>query len=233
MNQAFIKQLSEVNLMSYRPFYYVICLLLLVSCTNEIKAPLVVQPLASSDEPELSEFAKKLSDAALERLKHKVKYDGAYFRISYPGGDVPENVGVCTDEIIRIYRSVGIDLQKEVHEEMQAHFDSFPNFKKWGRKSTDTNIDHRRVPNLHAFFARKGTQLPVTNDPKDYVPGDIVIWANSSHIGIVVNRKQAGQNRYLMVHNVNAGPVLEDALFNYPIAGHYRYYGNNSSYASR
>jgi uncharacterized protein YijF (DUF1287 family) len=147
---------------------------------------------------------------------------------------VPDNRGVCTDEIIRIYRSVGIDLQKEVHEEIQAHFEAFPTFQKWGKKSTDTNIDHRRVPNLQAFFARKGMSLPITNDPKDYVPGDIVIWgvSKNTHIGIVVDRKQAGQNRYMVVHNINAGPVLEDMLFNYPIAGHYRYAGNNTSYTT-
>lgn len=208
--------------------YYVICLLLLVSCTHD-----VVPPPANSNE--LPAFAKKLSDAALGRLKHKVKYDGSYFKISYPGGDVPEGIGVCTDEIIRIYRSVGIDLQKEVHEEMLAHFNDFPNTPKWGLHSTDTNIDHRRVLNLQVFFARKGTPLPITNDPKYYLPGDIVTWdvSGNPHIGIVVNRKQTGQNRYMIVHNIGAGPMLEDKLFTYPITGHYRYYGNNKGYTTR
>lgn len=226
--------------MFYRPFYYVIGLLFLVSCTHGEKAPPVVQRLAVFNKPadelvELSDFSKKLSDAGLERLKHKVTYDGAYIKIPYPGGDVPESIGVCTDEIIRIYRSLGIDLQKEVHEDMQAHFNDFPNAQKWGLHSTDTNIDHRRVLNLQVFFAHKGTSLQITNNPKHYVPGDIVTWdvEGNPHIGIVVNRKQAGQDRYMIVHNIGAGPMLEDMLFKYPIVGHYRYYGNNKSYASR
>jgi uncharacterized protein YijF (DUF1287 family) len=149
-------------------------------------------------------------------------------KIAYPGGDVPENIGVCTDEVIRSYRALGIDLQKDVHEEMTAHFWAFPNKIRWGLSSTDTNIDHRRVPNLQVFFARRGENLPVTKDPKDYVPGDLVTWSvlGRPHIGIVVNRKRDGGERYMIVHNIGGGPVLEDMLFDYPITGHYRYYGN-------
>lgn len=203
-------------------FYYVICLLLLVGCKHDPKEVPVVPRFA-----EPAGFSKKLSDAALERLTHKVKYDPAYLKIAYPGGDVPENIGVCSDEVIRSYRALGIDLQKDVHEEMVAHFDAFPNRQRWGLNSTDTNIDHRRVPNLQVLFARKGTQLAVTKNPEHYLPGDIVTWKVFSrpHIGIVVNRKQADQNRYMIVHNIGEGPVLEDMLFNYPITGHYRYYG--------
>lgn len=157
--------------MSCCRFYYVICLLLLVGCKHDPKEVPVVPRFA-----EPAGFSKKLSDAALERLTHKVKYDPAYLKIAYPGGDVPENIGVCSDEVIRSYRALGIDLQKDVHEEMVAHFDAFPNRQRWGLDSTDTNIDHRRVPNLQVLFARKGTQLAVTKNPEHYLPGDIVTW---------------------------------------------------------
>lgn len=172
-------------------------------------------------------FSKKLSEAALARLSHRVRYDPAYIKIPYPNGDVPENIGVCTDEVIRSYRALGIDLQKDIHEEMVNHFSAFPSQVRWGLKSTDTNIDHRRVPNLQALFARQGISFNVTHNPKDYVPGDIVTWdvLKRPHIGLVVNRKYHGGQRYLIVHNIGRGPELADMLFDYPITGHYRYYG--------
>lgn len=173
-------------------------------------------------------FSKRLSEAALERTRHKVRYDPSYRRIPYPGGDVPDNIGVCTDVVIRSYRALGIDLQKDVHEEMIAHFDAFPNRWRWGMNSPDTNIDHRRVPNLQALFARKGENLAVTRRPADYIPGDLVTWDvyGRPHIGIIVNRKMRVTGHYMVVHNIGRGPVLEDMLFRYPITGHYRYYGS-------
>src|ERR1700730_15217595 len=137
-------------------------------------------------------FLARLSAAAIERTHHVVRYDPAYVRIPYPNGDVPANTGVCTDEIIRVYRAVGIDLQKEVHEDMLHNFSAYPNQQRWLLAHTDTNIDHRRVPNLMAFFARKGEQLPVGERSEDYSPGDVVTWdlgGNVPHIGIVVDRK--------------------------------------------
>lgn len=168
------------------------------------------------------DFYEKLSDAALSVTKDAVVYDSRYYKISYPNGDVPKGKGVCTDVVIRSYRRLGIDLQKEVHEDMKANFTLYP--KSWGLKRTDTNIDHRRVPNLQVFFTRKGKSLPVTNNPSDYKPGDVVTWmlpSNLPHIGIVVNRT-AG-NRYKVVHNVGYGQVIDDCLFKYTITGHYRY----------
>ncbi|OYQ37744.1 DUF1287 domain-containing protein [Flavobacterium cyanobacteriorum] len=168
------------------------------------------------------DFFEKLSDAALSVTKDTVVYDSRYYNIPYPNGDVPKDRGVCTDVVIRSYRRLGIDLQKEVHEDMKANFAVYP--KSWRLKSTDTNIDHRRVPNLQVFFTRKGKKLPVTNNTADYKPGDIVTWilpANLPHIGIVVNRKKG--NRYMVVHNVGYGQVLDDCLFRYKVTGHYRY----------
>jgi len=149
-------------------------------------------------------------------------------RIPYPNGDVPADTGVCTDEIIRVYRAVGVDLQKEVHEDMLRNFSMYPNERRWHLTHTDTNIDHRRVPNLMTFFARKGEALPTTTTAKDYAPGDLVTWdlgGNVPHIGIVVDRKSAQTRRYLVVHNIGKGPQMEDVLFNWRITGHYRYFG--------
>lgn len=169
-------------------------------------------------------FAERLSEAALSLTNDKVTYDPAYFSISYPNGDVPKNKGVCTDVVIRAYRKLGIDLQKEVHEDMKKHFTLYP--KKWGLKSTDHNIDHRRVPNLQVFFTRKGKSLGVSENASDYKTGNLVTWMINDklpHIGIVTNRKSADGKRNLIVHNVGAGQVLEDCLFRYTITGHYRF----------
>src|SRR5215471_4438722 len=172
------------------------------------------------------DFLRKFSTAALERTQHVVRYDAAYVRIPYPGGDVPPGTGVCTDEVIRAYRTVGIDLQKEVHEDMAANFSAYPT--KWRRQAPDTNIDHRRVPNLMVFFSRKGEALPITSRAEDYAPGDIVAWdlgGGVLHIGIVVRETSAEGGRHLIVHNIGQGPQREDVLFQWKIIGHYRYYG--------
>ena len=166
-----------------------------------------------------------LYKAALELTKDNVVYDGSYFSINYPNGDVPKDKGVCTDVIIRAYRKLGVDLQKEVHEDMNANFSKYPNI--WGLKTTDKNIDHRRVPNLMTYFKRKGASKPITKNTKDYKPGDVVAWrlANGlTHIGIVVNKKSRNGKRYLIVHNIGAGQVLEDCLFDFKIIGHYNYH---------
>lgn len=168
--------------------------------------------------------------AAIERTHHHVRYDPAYVRIPYPGGDVPADTGVCTDEIIRSYRAVGVDLQKEVHEDMVQNFSAYPRKWHWMLARPDSNIDHRRVPNLMVFFSRKGETLPITLNPADYSPGDLVTWdlgGGVPHIGIVVDRKSPDSGRYMMVHNIGAGPQMEDVLFNWKITGHYRYFGPN------
>jgi uncharacterized protein len=174
------------------------------------------------------QFLKKLVAAAEERTHHAVRYDPAYVRIPYPGGDVPRDTGVCTDEVIRSYRAVGVDLQKEVHEDMEKSFSAYPRRWRWPTSHPDTNIDHRRVPNLMVFFTRKGETLPITEQAKDYLPGDLVTWdlgGGVPHIGIVVDEKSAPGDRHLIVHNVGQGPKREDVLFQWKITGHYRYYG--------
>ena len=170
------------------------------------------------------DFSERLSDAAIALTKTSVTYDGSYFRIAYPNGDVPADRGVCTDVIIRAYRKLNIDLQKEVHEDMRVNFGKYP--QNWGMKRPDTNIDHRRVPNLMTFFSRHGTVKTISSQAKDYLPGDIVTWdlgRGIGHIGIVVNKKSADGERYLIVHNIGAGQVIQDCLFSFPVTGHYSY----------
>lgn len=169
-------------------------------------------------------FHLQLSDAALELTNQKVSYDPTYFKITYPNGDVPADKGVCTDVVIRAYRKLNIDLQKEVHEDMRTNFGKYP--KMWGLKQPDKNIDHRRVPNLMVFFTRHGTTKKMSLEAKDYLPGDIVTWdlgGGITHIGIVVDKKSADGKRNLIVHNIGNGQEISDCLFSYKITGHYFY----------
>ncbi len=169
-------------------------------------------------------FSEKLSNAAISIINPEVVYTPKYVSIKYPNGDVPAKTGVCTDVVIRAYRKLGIDLQKEVHEDMKSNFSKYPT--KWNLKKTDTNIDHRRVPNLEVFFTRKGEKLVVSENASDYKTGEIVTWIIGEklpHIGIVTNKKSEDGKRPLLVHNVGGGQVLEDCLFNYDIVGHFRY----------
>lgn len=171
-------------------------------------------------------FTEDFVDAAHERTTHQVSYDGAYRTIDYPWGDVPKNKGVCTDVIIRAYRSLGTDLQQLVHEDMQHHFSQYPSARIWGLTKPDKNIDHRRVPNLQVFFTRFGKVLKVTNNASDYSAGDIVTWmlpGNRPHIGIVTEKVNPITGNPMIVHNIGSGPQLEDMLFSYKISGHYHY----------
>jgi uncharacterized protein len=188
--------------------------------------------LATQSRPQASsadfrrDFVRKFVAAAIERTHHIVRYDAAYVRLAYPGGDVPEGTGVCTDEVIRAFRAVGVDLQKDVHEDMAANFSAYPT--RWHRTSPDPNIDHRRVPNLIVFFSRKSEVLPITGRAEDYSPGDLVTWDlghGQTHIGIVVDHKGFFSRRYMIVHNIGAGPKMEDVLFAWKITGHFRYFG--------
>ena len=174
------------------------------------------------------EFTRRLVAAAIERTHHSVRYVSDYVRIPYPGGDVPADTGVCTDEIIRAYRAVGVDLQKEVHEDMVQNFAAYSTKRHWLLAHPDANIDHRRVPNLKVFFQRKGESRPISTHAEDYAPGDLVTWdlgGGVPHIGIVVDQKSPGSGRYQIVHNIGQGPKMEDGLFDWKITGHYRYFG--------
>ncbi len=170
-------------------------------------------------------FGERLAAAAVERTTHDVRYDGSYVSISYPLGDVPSDQGVCTDLVIRAYRALGTDLQKLIHEDMKVSFSNYPN--NWGLAKPDSNIDHRRVPNMQRFFARYGSVLSVTGEATAYQAGDLVTWTvppHLPHIGIVSALKSDDGTRPLIVHNIGRGPKLEDRLFEFPITGHYRFH---------
>ena len=165
-----------------------------------------------------------LAAAALERTQHTVRYDGAYVAIDYPGGDVPKDVGVCSDVVVRAYRALGIDLQQAVHEDMTRDFGAYPD--RWGLSRPDPNIDHRRVPNLETYFARQGAALAVTSEPSRFQPGDVVSWRLPNglpHIGLVGPNRVPGTQRYLIVHNIGHGPEEADVLLSYELVGHFRY----------
>ena len=168
-------------------------------------------------------LASQLLAAAHRQTQAFVWYDSHYTQIAYPGGDVPPSRGVCADVVIRAYRAIGIDLQQKVHEDMAAHFDLYP--KRWGLTAPDTNIDHRRVPNLMVFFARFGQSLPVTQDAHAYQPGNIVttLPGGRPHIGIVSDMISPISGRLMVIQNCGFGTRQDDALLSYPLTGHYRY----------
>jgi len=198
-------------------------LLVLTSATSQAQEKPKVTPAQQ-------QFLLRLSGAAIERTHHSVRYVSSYVKIPYPGGDVPADTGVCTDEIIRSYRAVGIDLQKEVHEDMVRNFSVYPHKWQWLLARPDSNIDHRRVPNLMVFLGRKGETLPKSALAEDYSPGDLVTYdlgGGVPHIGIVVDHKSQKTGRYMVVHNIGEGPRMEDVLFNWKITGHYDYFGPN------
>lgn len=197
--------------------------------TALIKAHIVVLVITLSQNI-FGETTNTLVNAAKDRINFSIRYDGSYFSIPYPNGDVPKDLGVCTDVIIRSYRALGTDLQKLVHEDMSQAFNEYPSQRIWGLTSTDRNIDHRRVPNLQTFFTRHGQALNVTEDAQSYLPGDLVTWmlpGNLPHIGIVTDVYATNTGNPMIVHNIGAGPKLEDMLFDYPITGHYRYSPEN------
>ncbi|WP_374552294.1 DUF1287 domain-containing protein [Flavobacterium sp.] len=203
-----------------KPFYFLLTVIAFFTCGQNQQENVLIQNPKT--------FEERLSNAAISIIDKNVVYTPDYVSIKYPNGDVPAKTGVCTDVVIRAYRKLGVDLQKEVHEDMKANFNKYPNLKKWGLKTTDTNIDHRRVPNLEVFFERKGKKLAVTQNPNDYKTGEIVTWmigGKLPHIGIITNKKSSDGKRPMIVHNVGGGQVLEDCLFSYDIVGHFRYTG--------
>jgi len=181
----------------------------------------IAKPLPPKSSPQLRQFI----DGAVEQSKVTTGYDPSYVKLDYPNGDVSSDTGVCSDVVVRAFRKAGIDLQKEVHEDMKLAWDEYP--RKWGAKGTDSNIDHRRVLNLTTYFDRQGKSLSLSNNRDDYLPGDIVAWELSDgveHIGILTNLSSDSDHHYLIVHNIGAGARVEDVLLAWKIIGHYRYF---------
>ncbi len=165
----------------------------------------------------------KLAYDAKKQIGITTSYDPTYRKLDFPRGDVPINTGVCTDVIIRAYRLQNIDLQQLLNHDIKSNWSSYP--KTWGLKSTDKNIDHRRVPNLEVFFARHGQSLSIT-DKSSFQAGDVVTWrlpnGNLPHTGIVSD-KAAADGTPLIIHNIGRGTQEENILFAYPINKHFRY----------
>jgi uncharacterized protein len=180
-----------------------------------------IRALPANSSPNL----KLVIDGAIDQVGKTTGYDASYQKIDYPNGDVPIETGVCSDVIVRAFRKAGIDLQKDVHEDMKKNFAEYPT--RWGLSGPDANIDHRRVPNLMAYFARQGKSLSTSGSSDTFLPGDIVTWdlgAGTDHVGMVVNVWYKPSKRYLIVHNIGGGTRMEDALFAWKITGHYRYF---------
>ena len=181
---------------------------------------LLVSPLNAQQ----ANTAEKIVTAARKQVGVTLGYDPAYVTLDYPGGDVPRERGVCTDVVIRALREgLSQDLQKLVHEDMRANFGAYP--RNWGLSKPDKNIDHRRVPNLQAFFKRRGYSLPVTKEPADFKAGDLVtctVAEKLPHVMIVSDKKTAG-GVPLVIHNIGSGAQEEDVLFTFPLTGHYRW----------
>jgi len=192
--------------------------------------PTGISRSSTIEKPKLAEIKspeiRSILESANKQIKTTTSYTQKYYSISYPNGDVPKATGACTDVVIRSYRAAGIDLQKEVHEDMRANFSKYP--KKWGLKRPDTNIDHRRVPNLQRYFDRKGKSLSLSENGADYKPGDVVSWdlngKGLTHIGVISNIWNTAKKRYLVIHNIGGGTELEDVLFEWKMTGHYRYF---------
>ena len=165
--------------------------------------------------------------SARSQVGKTIIYDGSYQRISYPGGDIPIDRGVCTDVIVRAYRSLGFDLQQLVHEDMRKHFNEYPSQRIWGHTRPDRNIDHRRVPKLSAYLMRHAISLSKNLEIDPARPGDILTWnlpGNLLHIGLVSDRKTPDGSRYLVIHNIGAGTQEEDIISQFELTGHYRYH---------
>lgn len=189
--------------------------------------------LSAGASAQLTSDTDRMVAAAMAQVGVTILYAPAYRRLDYPGGDVPIDRGVCTDVLIRALRTVGVDLQVEVHRDMQAGFDAYPDH--WGLNRPDPNIDHRRVPNLERFFQRAGKSLPVSTDPEDFMPGDFVSWrldGGQPHIGIVSGTLAADGRRPLIIHNIGNGVQVEDVLLDWKMTGHFRYFARPASAAA-
>jgi len=201
------RKAGDLRLVDMKQLLLILCLIPLVACGQKSKAD-------------------QLVDAGRKQIGVTTEYDGSYVSLKYPGGDVPKEKGVCTDVVIRALRELGADLQKLVHEDMRKNFSKYP--KIWGLRRPDKNIDHRRVPNLRTYFKRRGISLPVTKKKEDYLPGDLVtctVAGNLPHI-VIVSGKKASDGTPLIIHNIGSGAEEENALFSFPITGHYRWFKN-------
>lgn len=200
----------------------------IVFATVAVQIPrnsLPAAPLQHTNNPQ----ALRVVQSAQEQLQYTRYYDPAYVVLAYPNGDVPRDRGVCTDVVIRAFRAAGVDLQKEIHEDMTRDFAVYPNM--WGLSRPDPNIDHRRVPNMMTFLDRRNASLTISAEAQNYLPGDVVAWRLDNgrlHVGIVTTTIAENQQAYLVAHNVGSGVQEQDVLFRWTLIGHYRYFRDST-----
>lgn len=196
-------------------------LLLNISQTNPpYSSPSPVEKKA----PDQLQTADLILLGAKQEVANATRYDASYQVIAYPNGDVASDVGACTDVIIRAFRNAGIDIQELIHEDMQTNFELYP--QNWGLDATDSNIDHRRVPNQICFFKRHGKSLTteVKTELSEWQWGDLVYWqfiTGDEHCGIISDRTTR-DGIPLVIHNAGLAKE-EDVLQRWKITGHYRY----------
>lgn len=196
--------------------------------TSQEDTNTVIARLSESSAP-----GDRLAEVAISHSRESVTFDSSYYKIDFPGGDVPANKGKAEDVIVRCYRRLGVDLQKLVNQDMSDNFQDYPPL--FAATAPDPNIDHRRAQNLQRFFSRNGQKLANTRNPADYLPGDVVVWALSNgrtHIGIVVPNPSGKKNDPWIVHNNGEGVKWESGLFESTITGHFRYSPKSAETAS-
>ncbi len=217
-----------MNSQRYQTAAICFCAIAIASCT--LKTPIASPSKETSQETQIPVLEPRtptdwLVAGALEQIGKTTLYDPAYVGIAYPNGDVPIERGVCTDVVVRALRKTGVDLQVLIHEDMKRAFHAYPNL--WNLSRPDSNIDHRRVPNINTFLRRQGKAVPITQNPNDYRPGDIIAWELPSgllHMGVLSHVRVPGTARYQAIHNISSGTELEDILFRFKIIGHFRYF---------
>ncbi len=156
----------------------------------------------------------------------KLLYNGAryierYVSIPYPNGDVPRTEGVCSDTVIRALRNAGIDLQKEVHDDILRAPQAYPMVEK-----VDTSINHRRVRTLLPWFVRHWKTLPPT---ARYLPGDVVFFdtfpqrEGPDHLGIVSDTISSTGHPMIINNWTDGATDAEmDLLAFVPVTHHFR-----------
>lgn len=143
-----------------------------------------------------------------ELIDPSIKYIPEYIHVDYPCGDVPADIGVCSDVVVRAFKKVDVCLQQEVHE-----------YRKANGLTLDKNIDHRRVRNLGPYFASLGWELQYDPEVTDFFePGDIIWWklgGKTDHIGIVMPNG-------MVLHNIGNGQVVDVNPTTYQVYKVYR-----------
>jgi len=160
----------------------------------------------------IDDYTDILNGAKID-AKNKPKYKSEYYNGGYP----PDNIGVCTDVIWRAFKNAGYSLKNMLDNDIKN------NKNDYNIDIIDNNIDFRRVVNLRVFFDKYATTL--TNDIddiKEWMPGDIVIFGNNKHIGIVSNYRNSEGIAYI-IHNGGQPVREENYLVRAKITKHYRF----------